>query len=157
MNLFETNYIPLIKLHMVKERFLPYGKEKIYSPEDAARMVGRIVEGMDREYLLVVSLDGAKQLVGVELVAMGTLNQTFAEAREIFKHAILLGAAGLVIAHNHPSGCLEASESDWKMTEQMKRAGELLGIEVYDHIILGEDGEYISLRECEQWDKNNVA
>lgn len=157
MNLLDTNYVPLVKLHMVKERFLPYGKEKVYSSEDVAGMIRRLVEGLDREYLLVVSLDGAKQLVGVEIVAMGTLNRAFAEAREVFKHAILTGAAGLVLAHNHPAGNPAPSKSDWKMTEQMRRAGDLLGIKVYDHIILGEAGEYTSLRECEQWNHNNVA
>ena len=157
MNLFDTNYVPLVKLHMVKERFLPYGKEKVYTAENVANMVRRLVEGADREYLMVISLDGAKQLVGVEIVAVGTLNCAYAESREIFKHAILAGAAGLILAHNHPSGCTEASESDWQMTEQVRQAGNLLGIEVYDHIILGEGGEYRSLRECEQWNRNNVA
>lgn len=158
MNIFNTHYVPLVKLHMVKERFLPYGSEKLYSPQSVASMISRIVEGADREYMLVVSLDGAKQPVGIEIIAIGSLNRAFVEAREIFKHAILTGAAGLILVHNHPSGDLEPGESDWNMTKRLRQAGSLLGIEVLDHIIIGgEEGSYTSLQELGRWDEYTAA
>ena len=158
MNIFNTNYVPLVKLVMIKERFLPYASEKLYTPKRVARMVNRIVEGADREYLIAVSLNEAKEPVGVEIIAIGSMNAAYAEVREIFKHAILTGATGLVLVHNHPSsGDLEPSDSDWHMTERIRQAGELLGIKVFDHIIIGEDGAFVSLLEMERWNESKAA
>lgn len=157
MNIFNTHYVPLVRLHMVRERFLPYGSERLYTPERVADMVSRIVEGADREYLLAISLNEAKEPVGVEIIAIGSLNRAYVDVREVFKHAILTGASGLILAHNHPSGSLNPSEGDWQMTEKLRQAGSLLGIEVLDHIIIGDDGKYTSLKESEKWNKCKAA
>ena len=157
MNIFDTQYVPLVKLHMVKERFLPYGSERLYTPQRVVAMVNRIVEGADREYLLVVSLNEVKEPVGVEVVAIGSMNKAYVDAREVFKHSILTGAMGLILVHNHPSGHIKPSESDWITTQKLRQAGALLGIEVCDHIIMGDDGKYTSMQELERWNEYKVA
>ena len=82
----------------------------------------------------------------VEIVSVGTLNACLVEMREVFKHAILNNAAGIVCFHNHPSGDAEPSREDRLMTEKLRAAGELLGIPLVDHIIVTEE-QYYSFKE----------
>lgn len=82
----------------------------------------------------------------MEIVSVGTLNVCLVEMREVFKHAILNNAAGIVCFHNHPSGDAEPSREDRLMTEKLKAAGELLGIPMLDHIIVTEE-QYYSFKE----------
>ena len=77
---------------------------------------------------------------------MGTLNHTLVHPREIFAHAIADRAASVIVAHNHPSGALEASQEDLDITKRLKSGAELLGIELKDHIIFSTEG-FISLKE----------
>ena len=78
-------------------------------------------------------------------MSIGTVNVSLAEPREIFKHSILNNAAGIILVHNHPSGDCEPSREDRRLTKRIEKCGELLGIEMYDHVIIG-DG-YYSFRE----------
>lgn len=147
MKKLETNYVPVVRVYAVKERYLPYGKEAVSHPKDVVKLVQRLLEGADREYLLVIPVDAQSKPVGVEIVSIGTLNAALVEAREIFKHAILSNAAGIVMAHNHPSGNPQPSNHDIKITKKMKLAGDILGIELLDHIIIGDEDEFVSLAE----------
>ena len=99
----------------------------------------------DREYLLVISVDSKGRPLAIEIVSIGTVNATLAEPREIFKHAILANAAGIILVHNHPSGDCTPSEEDEEMTRRINESGKLLGILVRDHVIIG-DG-YFSFHE----------
>ena len=78
---------------------------------------------------------------------MGCLTSSLVHAREVFKPAILAGAAAILLAHNHPSGDPEPSAEDLALTRRLKAAGDLLGIAILDHIIVGELGRFVSLRE----------
>ncbi len=100
----------------------------------------------DREVLYSVMMDASNQVVGCEEVSRGSLNTTRTPPREIYKSAILANALGITLAHNHPSGNLEPSAEDIEFTKTVARAGEILGIELYDHIIITDRG-YTSLRE----------
>lgn len=152
MKEINTNYVPLVRLHAVRERFLPYGvEESLNTAEKVVRLVGRLLENADREYLLAIAVDTKGKPVGVEITAVGALNVAYVEARETFKHAVLSNSAGLILVHNHPSGEVIPSEADWKLTERMQKAGILLGIELVDHIIVGDHDRYVSLRETEEW------
>ncbi len=146
-NVLETKYIPLVRTYLVKERFVPYGSEQLCKPELVAKMAERILKNSDREHLLVVSLDTKSKPVAVEIVSIGTINSTIAVPREIYKHSITSNAASIVLVHNHPSGDPTPSESDVLLTKRMKRAGEILGIELLDHVILGDEGCFVSLQE----------
>lgn len=145
-------YIPLVRISMVKEKEVPYSAETINGPEKAAELAKIILKDVDREYLLVLSVDSKCRPLAVEIVSIGTVNATLAEAREIFKHAILTGAAGIIIAHNHTSGDCTPSEEDEEMTRRISESGKLLGIPVRDHVIIG-DG-YFSFYEEEK--KKNI-
>jgi DNA repair protein RadC len=98
------------------------------------------------ERLIVIFLDSQNNRTGWTEVSRGALNTVRTLPREIFRPAILAGAASLVLAHNHPSGCLDPSPEDLDFTRTISRAGDLVGIEVHDHLIVTTGG-YTSLRE----------
>lgn len=100
-----------------------------------------------KEHLFVFCLDAKGRAVQRELVSVGILNAALAHPREVFFPAIVHNAASIILAHNHPSGDTSPSEDDMATTQRMVRAGAILGIEVTDHIIVGQQG-YTSLREA---------
>lgn len=115
-------------------------------PPQAWRVLRRHYQGRTQEILSVLLLDSQNNVTAWVEVSRGGLNTTRTLPREIFRPAILQGAAGIILAHNHPSGSSDPSYEDVEFTSTIRRAGELLGIELYDHLILTGDG-YTSLRE----------
>jgi DNA repair protein RadC len=101
------------------------------------RLAASMIYRPDIENLIVVHLNTRKRPIGFEIVCTGTLDTLLCHAREVFKSAIVHNSAGLVIAHNHPSGDPAPSEADIKVTRDLIRAGQLLKIEVVDHVVLG--------------------
>lgn len=93
--------------------------------------------GQDREHFWSVGLDTKKSLKYAELVSLGTLDASLVHPREVFRNAVHKGASVLVTGHNHPSGNLQPSLNDRRLMEKLKAAGELLGIPVIDHVIIG--------------------
>jgi len=96
----------------------------------------------DQENFLVVFLDSAQRVKSVERITMGLLNRTLLHPREVFAPAITMRSASIIIAHNHPSNFLEPSREDREATKRIARAGEILGIELLDHLIIGRDSFY---------------
>lgn len=144
----ERMYVPLVKLTMVKEKEVPFEVGEINSPAQAAALAEQILSGVDREYLLVISVDNKCHPQAIEIVAIGTVNEAPAVPREIFKHAVLSNASGIILAHNHTSGNCEPSKEDALLTKRVEKAGKLLGIELQDHIIIGKG--YFSFREANE-------
>jgi len=105
----------------------------------------------DVENMIVICLNTRKKPIGFEIVSNGTLDTLLVHPREVFKAAIVMNAAGIILCHNHPSGDPSPSEADIKVTRELMRAGQMMKIEVVDHIILGQAGggkkEYTSMRE----------
>ena len=132
------NYVPFVRVRMVRERELPYAMEEINGPEKVAAFTRKFLAEADREYLLVLSMDNAGKLTAIEVVSIGTVNAALAEPREIFKHAILANATGIVMVHNHTSGRCVPSSEDMEMTKRIEKAGNILGIPLMDHIIVGD-------------------
>ena len=95
-----------------------------------------------QEYFLALYLDGANHLVKTEVISIGTLNQSLVHPREVFSYAIEKRCASIIIAHNHPSGQLEASLSDINITKRLQEAGKILGIDILDHVIFTQSGFY---------------
>ena len=95
-----------------------------------------------QEYFLALYLDGANHLVNTEVISIGTLNQSLVHPREVFSYAIQMRCASIIIAHNHPSGILEASLADINVTKRLQEAGKILGIEILDHVIFTSDDFY---------------
>ena len=91
-------------------------------------------------------LGARHHVLQVRLIALGALNAAAVHPREVYRDAVSLGAAALVLGHNHPSGDPEPSEEDVRLTRRLRRCGETLGIELLDHVVLG-GGRWVSLRE----------
>jgi len=95
-----------------------------------------------QEHFLTITLDGASHIINTRTVFIGTLNQSLVHPREVFADAIADRAAGIIIAHNHPSGTLEASRADVQITQRLKEVSKIVGIELLDHVILAKGGWY---------------
>ncbi len=115
-------------------------------PADLQPVLDDEFRGCDREHFLGLYLDTRHRVVAVETISIGSLNASLVHPREVFKPAVAMGAAAVIAAHNHPSGCARPSGDDLELTERLIRCGRLLGIEMLDHIIVGS-GEFLSLRE----------
>lgn len=116
-----------------------YSEKKLESVEAVLDLMAGELSGYDREVMCVLNLNAKNQVLNMNLASMGTINASIVSPREIFKSAILANARAVILLHNHPSGVVEPSRADYTMTEQMKKCGEILGIEVLDHIIVGGD------------------
>jgi len=115
-------------------------------PKFAADFIRKILPDNSREHFIALYLDGSSKVVAYSVIASGSANSCPVHPREIFQRAILAGAVSLIIGHNHPSGSLEPSPEDRSVTTRIKEDGQLLGIRVLDHLILGE-GEFRSFLE----------
>jgi len=114
----------------------------INSPDQAYDLVKEELSSADREIFLSILLATNHQLIGVEPVATGLLNQCAISPADTFKSAIVGNAGSIIVCHNHPSGSLQPSESDLKLTETLTKCGDMFGIQVTDHLIIGADGYY---------------
>jgi len=131
-----------IKMEMIRE--LP-GKI-ISSPKDTYELIKEYLEYADREYCLVISLNTKNRVHNISIVSIGSINSSIVHPREVFKTAILSNASSIIIAHNHPSGDPTPSKEDIAITERIEEVGNILGIELLDHLVVG-DNKYLSLRE----------
>lgn len=131
--------VSIIRLQMIKESSTLYGMNHFHGPEGAVNMVWPMIQYADREIMLVMSVDNKMLPLAIEIVAVGGLNVLSIDMKDLFKHAILNNAAGIVCFHNHPSGDPEVSWEDKKTTKKIQEAGRLLGIPLMDHIVIGEN------------------
>ena len=120
-------------------------KPMVKSPEDVANIVRSQLKGKKKEHFLVLCLDTRNRLINRKPVSMGSLDTSVVHPREVFKEAISSNAASVIFAHNHPSGDPEPSKEDIELTKRLVKAGEIMGIEVLDHIIVC-DRSYLSLK-----------
>jgi len=120
-------------------------KPLVKTPEDIVALVRSRLKGKKREHFLALLLDTRGQLIKVSEISVGSLDTSVVHPREVFKEVISASAASVIFVHNHPSGDPEASEDDIKLTKRLAEAGEIMGIDVLDHIIIG-DKEYLSLK-----------
>ena len=118
----------------------------ISSPESIASLLMSKMRYLKKENFKVLLLNAKNEIIMTDDVSVGSLMSSPAHPREVFSNALRRGAASVILVHNHPSGNPAPSRDDFLLTERLVQAGELLGIEVLDHIIIG-DGEYVSLKE----------
>lgn len=118
---------------------------KIEKPEDAVAQASYLL-GRKKEYFVALYLNARNQLIHRETVSIGTLNASLVHPREVFQPAIVHSAAGIILIHNHPSGDTKPSEDDLGLTKKLIQAGEILGIEILDHIVLSETG-FLSFKQ----------
>lgn len=122
------------------------GQELVEGPEDAHGIFGPLLEDLDQEAVAVLCLGARHQPLHVGIVAVGSLNSAAVHPREVYRTAVAVNAAAVVLAHNHPSGDPEPSEDDVRLTRRLQRCGETLGIELLDHLVIG-GSRWVSLRE----------
>lgn len=123
------------------KRYSSHSNKKIDSAEEVYHELKSFAK-KQQEYFLVMTLDGASHLINTRTVFIGTLNQTLVHPREVFADAIADRAAGIIVAHNHPSGTLQPSRADIGITERLEEVAKLVGIELLDHVIIAKDGFY---------------
>ena len=138
--------INIVSIKMVKESSFLYQTRQILSPKDAYEMIKEQLEGLDREQFIIACLNTKNEPTNITVVSVGSLNKAIVHPREVFKTAILSNAASIMAFHNHPSGETTPSQQDIQLTKRLYEAGELLGIKLLDHLIIG-DGSFTSLKE----------
>jgi DNA repair protein RadC len=119
----------------------------VSTPEDVVALCATQLRGLDREHFWALALSTKNRLLRMVEVSVGSLNSSIVHPRELFKEAVRLSAASIVVVHNHPSGDPTPSAADIQLTRRLARAGEVLGIEVLDHLVIGDGGAHASLRQ----------
>jgi DNA repair protein RadC len=123
----------------------PEERPTIQSPEDAANLLLYEMGALEREHLRVLLLDTRNRLIRTAEVYRGSLNSSWIRVAEIFRDAVRVNAAAVIVAHNHPSGDPTPSPEDVSVTKALVQAGQLLDIEVLDHLVIGQ-GRFVSMK-----------
>lgn len=141
-------YIPVFSVKLVRADTLRVlERPQIRGPRDIAEVVSKYLAESDREQMVSLLLDTKNGVIGMNVISIGDLSSALAHPREVFKAAILANAASIALAHNHPSGDPTPSPDDIAVTRRLHQAGELLGIELLDHVVIGDSGRFVSLKE----------
>ena len=131
------NRINIVTIKMEKVKSMLVDNKNIGSPKDVYKIVSEYLDGVDREHLVLLTLDTKNKITSISTICIGSLNASVVNPREVFKPAIL--------SNNHPSGDTTPSKEDISITRRIKDGGDLLGIKLLDHLIIGDD--YTSLKE----------
>jgi len=124
----------------------PEERPQVKSPADAANLLMLEMSLLEQEHLRTILLDSRNHVLAIATIYVGSLNTNVVRVGELFREAIKLNSAALIVVHNHPSGDPTPSPEDIRVTELIVRAGQLLDIEVLDHLIIGQQ-RYVSLKE----------
>lgn len=124
---------------------VPSNHVVIRGPEDVYHWLKDEVKLLDREHFVAVLLNIKNQVIAKEVVSIGTLNSSMVHPRELFKRAIRRSAASIILVHNHPSGDPTPSREDITITKRLMEAGEIIGVQILDHIIIGFE-QFVSLK-----------
>lgn len=138
--------VSFVSIKLVKEKSFLYKQRTVSDPRAAYELVKEILEDEDREKLVACFLNTKNQPVALNIVSIGSINSSIVHPREIFKAALLSNAASIILFHNHPSGDPTPSREDFSATERIRDCGKLMGIDLLDHVIVGDD-KYYSMRE----------
>ncbi len=133
---------------LVKEKAVNY-PEAVNTPAKICQMINEMFQlsSMTDEYAYMIAVDPKCHIKGVFEISHGTQSMTLLSSQTIFRNALLVGASSIFIVHNHPSGDVTPSEMDKKSTEKIKKAGELLEVQLLDHLIIGAEGRYFSFHD----------
>jgi DNA repair protein RadC len=127
----------------------PRPREQLDSSAKVYNLIRDELEHADRERFVVLAVDGKGRLIGGHEVSVGSLTASLVHPRELFKALFLANAASCILAHNHPSGDPTPSPEDVALTSRLRAAGDLLGVRILDHVIVGE-GRYHSMCDAGQ-------
>ena len=136
----------IFERQVVREKAPAYlDSRRIKKPQDVYELLFDL-QLEAKEHFLTLHLDGKNKILCMDRVSVGSLNQAIVCPREVFKNALLSSAAALILVHNHPSGDPDPSDEDKAITKRLQEVGELIGIRVLDHVIVGEK-RYLSFSE----------
>lgn len=130
----------LAAIEFARRRIKPEGV-RIETPADVLPLIRHFAD-RKQEHFLSISLNGANEVLNVRVVSIGLIDRTPIHPREVFADVLTDRASGVIVAHNHPSGSLEPSETDVQATKQLRQAGEMLGVDLLDHIIFNRKYYY---------------
>lgn len=149
INFYEARLSEDERIMLVKEKRVNYEAGKLNNPEDIVLMVRRLlhVEQMAEEHCYMIAMNSSCKVLGVFFISKGTVNVSLVTPRELYIRALLAGAVQIVLCHNHPSGNAIPSEQDIAITQKIKEAGEMININLADHIIIGSNS-YLSFKEA---------
>lgn len=152
--MMEQNKLNVVSIRLVDEPPL-YSRKNLQNPSEVIEVMQEELNKYDRELFCILNLKTKGQVINLNIVSMGSLQASIVHPREVFKSAILSNASGIILLHNHPSGDCQPSEADIAVTKRLIDAGELLGISVLDHIVIGEQKNYYSFMENNMLFKKN--
>lgn len=141
-----NHHLDFVRIKLITEKRL-YSEEELTSSQKVVQFISKELAECDREVLCILNCNAKCQVINMNVVSMGSLTETLVTGRELFKSAILSNARGVILIHNHPSGDCTPSKQDVLVTERLVACGELIGITVLNHIILGR-GTYLSMKEA---------
>lgn len=144
----KTFRVPRVRVSLVREGTITTPWDRmVRQASDIALLMRPLADDLDREVFWAILLDGRNRVIGVNVVAVGTLTAALVHPRELWKAAILGNAAAVIACHVHPSGEPTPSQEDIALTRRLADVGELLGIRLLDHLVLGASGSFRSLAE----------
>ena len=149
-NVGQSNPVAIKLIAAVAGRYLKQdiiGREYLASSKKVFQYLQHDLENLPKEVFKVIYLDGANGVIAMEDLSRGTVGGTNVHPRELIERALAHNAAGLVFAHNHPSGNTRPSPSDYRLTRQLIHAARLVEMRVIDHIVIGKGGNYFSFRD----------
>ena len=136
-----------VNIRLVKEPSL-YSEKILDSPQAVVELMAKELAQYDREVFCVLNMKSNGQIINMNMVSVGSINASLVIPREVFKSSILANASAIIGIHNHPSGNVKPSKEDMLVTRKLQQCGQLLGIELLDHIIVGGTNEKMfSFRE----------
>ena len=140
------NELEVVNIRLVKEPSL-YSEQTLDSPQAVVELMAKELSQYDREVFCILNMKNNGQVINMNLVSVGTINASLVIPREVFKSSILANASAIIGLHNHPSGNVKPSKEDMIVTRKLQKCGQLLGIELLDHIIVVELMERCSASE----------
>lgn len=142
-----NHHLDFVRIKLITEKRL-YSEEELTSSQKVVQFISKELAECDREVLCILNCNAKCQVINMNVVSMGSLTETLVTGRELFKSAILSNARGVILIHNHPSGNFTPSKEDFLVTTKMCIGGDILGIDVWDHIIIaGGSGKRYSMAE----------
>ena len=143
--------LDIYKVTLVKESSKVYSVEDsvIRSPQDARDILVKVLdmENLPQEHFVMLALSTKNKVIGIHTIFVGSMNASIVHPREVFQRALLNSAASIIVSHNHPSGVPTPSPEDIDVTERLVKGGKLIGIDVLDHLIIGDEGRFVSMKD----------
>ena len=145
----EKKYVRVKNVYKIREMQEGYEGLNYSNPSKIARLFIAAYQHLDetREHFLSASLDTKNHLISLDVISIGSLNCNIVHPREVFYSAIANKANSIIVSHNHPSGSTAPSQNDIDITRKLVKTGEIVGIDVLDHIIVGIPEKFLSMKE----------